>query len=202
MKSAAFDYRVARDAKDASRECGSDAVTVKVVAGAQSLGPMLNLRLVRPELLIDVAMLPELRETRESADAVSLGAAITHAEIEDGEVPDPTPGWLRKSGCRNRPSRRAKSRHARWQPGACRSSRRLGDRHAGAGRDCSRGRNERPAPDRHCRFCYRPIRDATATGRTHHGSFGAAPKLTSAMGLREVHPPGWRLRQGERHHPA
>ena len=62
------------------------------LAGGQSLGPMLNLRLARPAILVDVK---HLRGVEEHADWVRLGAATTHAEIEDGRVPDPTAGLLR-----------------------------------------------------------------------------------------------------------
>lgn len=94
MKPAAFDYHVPGDSSEASRLLAGLPGGAKVVAGAQSLGPMLNLRLARPGTLVDVAMLPELRETFETEEGVSFGAGVTHAEIEDGEVPDPTPGWL------------------------------------------------------------------------------------------------------------
>jgi carbon-monoxide dehydrogenase medium subunit len=97
MKAAPFDYRVAPDMADAARALAGQDGGTKAIAGAQSLGPMLNLRLVRPGRLVDVSMLPELREARETTAGAHLGAAITHAEIEDGEVPDPTPGWLREA---------------------------------------------------------------------------------------------------------
>jgi carbon-monoxide dehydrogenase medium subunit len=45
-------------------------------------------------LLIDIARLPELTATTEDADAVSLGACVTHAAIEDGRVPDPSRGLM------------------------------------------------------------------------------------------------------------
>ena len=66
----------------------------KIIAGGQTLGPMLNLRLARPSLLVDVARIPELTRVDETADLVTLGAAITHAAIEDGRVPDFTNGYL------------------------------------------------------------------------------------------------------------
>lgn len=96
MKAAKFDYEKPRELGAALallREAGGDA---KLVAGSQSLGPMLNLRLAQPSLLIDVRGLPELREVRDEADAVFVGACTTHADIEDGRVPDPTQGFLRK----------------------------------------------------------------------------------------------------------
>jgi carbon-monoxide dehydrogenase medium subunit len=66
-----------------------------LVAGNQSLGPMLNLRLARPDRVIDLSSLDRLRAVEETDTHVRFGARITHAEIEDGEVPDPTGGWLR-----------------------------------------------------------------------------------------------------------
>ncbi|MGH7106324.1 MAG: FAD binding domain-containing protein [Acetobacteraceae bacterium] len=62
----------------------------KAVAGAQSLGPMLNLRLVQPELLVDVTAIPDLTGTREEAGALVIGAAVTHAELEDNRSRDRT----------------------------------------------------------------------------------------------------------------
>ncbi len=93
MKPALFDFAVAQSLSDAQRalHVGQN----KLVSGNQSLGPMLNLRLTRPAGLIDVSLLPELRIVEEYEDYVRFGAAITHAEIEDGEVPDPTGHWLR-----------------------------------------------------------------------------------------------------------
>ena len=65
-----------------------------VIAGGQSLMPMLNLRLVRPTKLIDLRNLGDLRQVQDDGDALIYGAGITHAMIEDGRVPDATPGWL------------------------------------------------------------------------------------------------------------
>ncbi len=94
MKPVAFDYVVAAETGDALRRRAETGAGF--VAGNQSLGPMLNLRLARPEALIDLSMMDELRAFEESDQAVTLGAAITHAEVEDGEVPDPTDGWMRQ----------------------------------------------------------------------------------------------------------
>ncbi|UTW11292.1 FAD binding domain-containing protein [Marinobacterium rhizophilum] len=67
----------------------------KYLGGGQSLGPMLNLRLARPETLIDLAGIEALRQVREDSDCVQYGAAICHAAFEDGLVPDATGGMLR-----------------------------------------------------------------------------------------------------------
>lgn len=87
MKPVAFDY--ARAATPA------DVGAARAIAGGQSLGPMLNLRLARPERLVDIRRLPALRFVREDAAGAAWGAATTHAEVEDGVAPDPTGGFLR-----------------------------------------------------------------------------------------------------------
>lgn len=70
--------------------------SVKLIAGGQSLGPMLNLRLVEPDLVLDITGLPELREVRVEGETLVLGACVTHADIEDGRVPDLTGGALQR----------------------------------------------------------------------------------------------------------
>ena len=95
MKPASFDYEAPRDLATAVRLLESGDGAAKVMAGGQSLGPMLNMRLAQPTLLIDVRGIPELREARETADGVMLGSCITHAAIEDGGVPDTTRGLMR-----------------------------------------------------------------------------------------------------------
>ena len=96
MKSAAFSYSQAHSAAHAVELLGEHPGS-RFIAGGQSLGPMLNLRLARPERLVDIRECPDLRRYAEMPDAVVYGAGITHAEIEDGAVPDPSPGWLRRA---------------------------------------------------------------------------------------------------------
>lgn len=92
MKAARFELHVARDVGDALAALGNDGA--RPVSGWQSLGPMLNLRLAQPRLLVDLTRIAELRAVEETGEGVVYGAAITHAEIEDGAVPDPTGGAL------------------------------------------------------------------------------------------------------------
>jgi carbon-monoxide dehydrogenase medium subunit len=94
MKSHAFDYERPKDVESALRFLSGE--NSKAVAGSQSLGPMLNLRVVQPSLLVDLRHIEELKATREDRDNVTLGACVTHAQIEDGKVPDPTGGFLRE----------------------------------------------------------------------------------------------------------
>ena len=95
MKPARFDYERPTTLTQAFALLNRDNTFVKVLAGGQSLGPMLNFRLVQPELLVDVTRIPELNRAEADADSVTLGACVTHAAIEDGAVPDPTNGIMR-----------------------------------------------------------------------------------------------------------
>lgn len=94
MKAAAFDYEKPADVAGAVRLLADGQGMAKPIAGGQSLGPMLNLRLAQPSLLVDIRRIPELCQVTESADALTLGACVTHAMIEDGKVPDVTRGLL------------------------------------------------------------------------------------------------------------
>lgn len=60
----------------------------RVMAGGQSLGPMLNFRLARPGRIVSIGSLPELGGASETEDAITLGACVTHAAIADGRTPD------------------------------------------------------------------------------------------------------------------
>lgn len=93
MKAASFDYEKPRDLSSALSFL--ETKNSKALAGGQSLGPMLNLRVVHPALLVDLRGIEELRAVTEDRDSVTLGACITHAQIEDGRVPDPSRGLMR-----------------------------------------------------------------------------------------------------------
>lgn len=94
MKAVAFDYAQPASVEDAVRLLAATP-DAKVLAGGQTLGPMLNLRLAQPSLLVDITRIPELAHVEEGPDAVTIGAIVTHAAIEDGRLPDPARGFLR-----------------------------------------------------------------------------------------------------------
>jgi carbon-monoxide dehydrogenase medium subunit len=94
MKPVAFDYERPQDIGGALALAGRDDIAVKFLAGGQSLGPMLNLRLAQPDLLVDLTGIVELKHVEQHSDALEIGACITHADIEDGRVPDVTNGAL------------------------------------------------------------------------------------------------------------
>ena len=94
MKSVAFDYERPRSIDAVIRLLGEEKVFCKLLAGSQSLGPMLNLRLAQPDLLIDITSIPELTDIANGRDHIDIGACVTHADIEDGRLPDPSRGLL------------------------------------------------------------------------------------------------------------
>jgi len=94
VKPSRFDYERPADLAGVIALTRREDIAVKILAGGQSLGPMLNLRLVQPDLLVDITGIPELKRVEENADAIIVGACVTHADIEDGRVPDVTGGAL------------------------------------------------------------------------------------------------------------
>jgi aerobic carbon-monoxide dehydrogenase medium subunit len=81
MIPAEFDYVRAGsvdEALGALRDHGDDA---KVLAGGQSLIPLLRLRLAYPSVLVDVGRIEEMRGVREEGDRLVIGAATTHDEV-------------------------------------------------------------------------------------------------------------------------
>ena len=72
MKPPPFDYikvESSDEAVDLLAEYGNDA---KIIAGGQSLMPMLNMRLVRPQILIDISMVAELNEISRNVDGYRI----------------------------------------------------------------------------------------------------------------------------------
>ncbi|MGZ5810932.1 MAG: FAD binding domain-containing protein [Xanthobacteraceae bacterium] len=94
MKPAPLNYIRADSAARAIELMQSSEGFSKYVAGGQTLGPMINLRLTQPDALIDVSAISKMRQVIEGAGEVRLGAAIRHAEIEDGKTADPSQGLM------------------------------------------------------------------------------------------------------------
>lgn len=92
MKPNAFDYHRVDTIAEACQQMKSGET--RPIAGGQSFGPILNLRLARPDALLDVSVISEMRGCKRVKGGVLIGASITHAEIEDGLVPDNTGGIL------------------------------------------------------------------------------------------------------------
>jgi carbon-monoxide dehydrogenase medium subunit len=87
MKAALFEYVRPLTLKDGLQRLAEGQGAVKVMGGSQSLGPMLNLRLARPKVVVDCTALPEMRTVTSFDGVLRIGGGVTHAEIEDGVFP-------------------------------------------------------------------------------------------------------------------
>ncbi|MFE1313285.1 FAD binding domain-containing protein [Streptomyces sp. NPDC058755] len=76
-----FEYARPTSVDEAVRALADAGEEAKVLAGGQSLLPLLRLRLAFPELVVDVGRIPELRGVREDGDALVIGALTTHHEV-------------------------------------------------------------------------------------------------------------------------
>ena len=86
MKPAAFEYVVAESTASAVAALAQARGEAKIIAGGQSLVPMLNFRLLRPAILIDINRIPNLAYVREEPDAVRIGALTRHHQLETSPV--------------------------------------------------------------------------------------------------------------------
>ena len=80
MKPAPFAYRRPGTLEDALEALAGEP-GAKVLAGGQSLVPLLNMRLASPSLLVDIGGLPDLAYVDSTADGVRVGALARHADV-------------------------------------------------------------------------------------------------------------------------
>ncbi|MBN0042642.1 FAD binding domain-containing protein [Streptomyces actuosus] len=76
-----FDYVRPASVEEAVRGLAEGGEEAKVLAGGQSLLPLLRLRLAFPELVVDVGRVAELRGVREDGDTLVIGALTTHHDV-------------------------------------------------------------------------------------------------------------------------
>ncbi len=88
MIPAKFDYVKPSSVGEAVQALASGGEDAKVIAGGQSLLPLLRLRLSYPDLLVDVGALDELRGVADVGDELLIGARTTHYQL----VHDPLVG--------------------------------------------------------------------------------------------------------------
>jgi carbon-monoxide dehydrogenase medium subunit len=87
MKASAFAYARATSVSDALELLATHGDRAKVLSGGQSLMPAMNLRLISPELIVDIGELAELRGIEVTGDRVRIGALTRHAELaRSGEI--------------------------------------------------------------------------------------------------------------------
>ena len=82
MIPAKFDY-VAPSTVEEALQALSQSDDAKVIAGGQSLLPVLRMRLNAPELVVDIGRIESLRGVRDHGDAIVIGATTTHADVQN-----------------------------------------------------------------------------------------------------------------------
>jgi carbon-monoxide dehydrogenase medium subunit len=86
MKPGRFTYEAPATVEGALLSLAARGDDAKLIAGGQSLAPMLNMRLARPEHLIDINGLKELGEVRLDSDRLTIGAMVRHAALAKNEL--------------------------------------------------------------------------------------------------------------------
>lgn len=83
MKPAAFSYFRPASIEEALEQLARFGEDAKVLAGGQSLGPMMNMRLATPAQLIDLNDLTELAYVRDAGDWIEIGALTRHYQLAE-----------------------------------------------------------------------------------------------------------------------
>jgi carbon-monoxide dehydrogenase medium subunit len=81
MIPAAFAYARPTTVDEALQAVATGGEDVKIMAGGQSLIPVMRLRLAAPETVVDLGRVAELRGVREEDDAIVIGAMTTHSDV-------------------------------------------------------------------------------------------------------------------------
>ena len=81
MIPAAFEYARPTTVDEALQALASGGEDVKIMAGGQSLIPVMRLRLAAPETVVDLSKVAELRGVRDDGDAIVIGAMTTHSDV-------------------------------------------------------------------------------------------------------------------------
>src|SRR3954454_19804568 len=81
MKASAFEYARASSVSNALELLHAHGDRAKVLSGGQSLMPAMNLRLISPELIVDIGELAELRGITVTGDTIRIGALTRHADL-------------------------------------------------------------------------------------------------------------------------
>jgi carbon-monoxide dehydrogenase medium subunit len=82
MKASAFSYARATSIANALELLEAHGDTAKVLSGGQSLMPAMNLRLLTPELIVDIGEIAELRGIAVKGDVLTVGALTRHVELQ------------------------------------------------------------------------------------------------------------------------
>jgi CO/xanthine dehydrogenase FAD-binding subunit len=82
VKPAPFEYAVPKNLEEAISLLGEHGEVGKILAGGQSLGPLLNMRLASPEVLIDINRLEQLSYIRQRDGYLEIGALARQRTVE------------------------------------------------------------------------------------------------------------------------
>jgi aerobic carbon-monoxide dehydrogenase medium subunit len=92
MKAPSFSYERADSVATAIELLARHAPDAQILAGGQSLMPMLNFRVARPAVLVDINQIPDLAAIRVDKKGVFIGALARHVDIEhSGEIAEHLP---------------------------------------------------------------------------------------------------------------
>ena len=86
MKPATFQYLAPDNLQGAIEYLSENAPDANLLAGGQSLVPMMNFRLARPKVLIDLNLIPELAFIREDKNHLVIGAMTRERDIENDKL--------------------------------------------------------------------------------------------------------------------
>src|ERR1700687_1904088 len=86
MKPAQFDYVVAESVDAAVAALAAGGGEAKIIAGGQSLVPMLNFRLLRPSVLVDINRIAGLAFIAETEQDIRIGALARHHHLDMSPV--------------------------------------------------------------------------------------------------------------------
>jgi carbon-monoxide dehydrogenase medium subunit len=81
-----FEYEVAESVEHAGELLGRYGTDAKLLAGGQSLLPLIKLRITRPSALIDLGRLSDLAYVREDGDQIAIGAMTRYSTLEHNEL--------------------------------------------------------------------------------------------------------------------
>jgi carbon-monoxide dehydrogenase medium subunit len=92
MKPAPFKYYAPTSIPEALELLNQHGYDAKILAGGQSLVPMMNFRLVQPAVLVDINNIPELKNIQPNGKGLSIGAVVRHSQAEkDLQVKEKAP---------------------------------------------------------------------------------------------------------------
>lgn len=97
MKPSSFDYHRPESLEEALAVLAQDPDDSKVLAGGQSLVPMMNFRLASPAHLVDINRVPGLSGMTMQGDRIHIAARTRHIDVQRNQIPGPVGALLREA---------------------------------------------------------------------------------------------------------